>query len=170
MTSQHTTIIGLDIGYGDTKAMADSGQRACFPSLVAPAEFIRFQADVGAHVPVNGLTLRDTEEGDLFVGELALRQGRPGAVRSPRDRDRLADPILTHLAHAALVSVLPHVEYARAQIVTGLPVDYYRDADVLATCSKARTTTWASIGWWWMSRRCGWYPNPLVDCSRCSAG
>ena len=36
-----TTIVGLDVGYGDTKAACDNGQTVCFPSLVAPAEFIR---------------------------------------------------------------------------------------------------------------------------------
>ena len=70
------TIIGLDIGYGHCKAIAENGQKVCFPSLVAPAEFIRFRADVGAPVPTNGLTLYDTTEGDLFIGELAARQGR----------------------------------------------------------------------------------------------
>ena len=124
--------MGLDLGYGDTKAICENGQRACFPSLVAPAEAIRFQADVGAPVTVNGMTLRHTAEGDLFVGELAARQGRPGAVRSPRDRDRVADPIVTHLADAAFATLLPGTDYARVRVVTGLPVDYYRDAEALA--------------------------------------
>jgi hypothetical protein len=96
----------------------------------------RFQADVGAPVQDNGLTLRDTEEGDLFVGELAARQGRPGAVRSPRDRDRVADPIVTYLTDAAFAALLPDVNYARVKVVTGLPVDYYRDAEALAAHLK----------------------------------
>lgn len=133
MSEQLEVIIGLDVGYGDTKAVCSNGRSICFPSLIAPAESIRFQADVGAQVQVNGLTLRDTEEGDLFVGEMAARQGRRGSVRSPRDRDRVADAIMTHLTDAAFAMLLPGVEYARAKIVTGLPVDYFRDADALAT-------------------------------------
>jgi plasmid segregation protein ParM len=133
MSEQPEVIIGLDVGYGDTKAVCSNGHSICFPSLIAPAEAIRFQADVGAQVQVNGLTLRDTEEGDLFVGELAARQGRRGSVRSPRDRDRVADAIMTHLTDAAFAMLLPGVEYTRAKIVTGLPVDYYRDADALST-------------------------------------
>jgi plasmid segregation protein ParM len=129
--NEHLTI-GLDIGYGDTKAACENGRRACFPSLVAPAERIRFRADVTVTVPTNGVMLRDTEEGDLFVGELAARQGRPGAVRSPRDRDRVADPIVTHLADAAFAHLLPDIEHARVKVVTGLPVDYYPDAQALA--------------------------------------
>jgi plasmid segregation protein ParM len=125
-------IVGLDIGYGDCKAVSETGQRVRFPSLVAPAEFIRFQADVGARVQVNGLTLYDTSEGDLFIGELAARQGRPGAVRSPRDRNRVSDPIVTHLADAAFSAVLPNTDYTCVNLVTGLPVDYYRDAHQLA--------------------------------------
>jgi plasmid segregation protein ParM len=125
-------IIGIDLGYGHVKAIAENGQTVCFPSLVAPAESIRFKADVGASVAANGLTLYDTTEGDLFIGELAARQGRPGAVRSPRDRDRVADPIVTHLADAAFAKLLSGMDYVRASIVTGLPVDFYRDAIQLA--------------------------------------
>ncbi len=128
MTSQNVITVGLDIGYGMTKAAADNGRRVCFESRVAPAEFIRFQIDVGAQTQVNGLTLHDTSEGALFVGELASKQGRPGAVRSPRDRDRVTDPITTHLADAAFAMLLPGVKHARVRLVTGLPVAYYRDA------------------------------------------
>src|SRR5512144_1281289 len=99
----HNTItIGLDLGYGATKAVADNGQHVCFESRVAPAEFIRFQANIGAPAQTNGLTLHDPQEGPLFIGELASKQGRPGAIRSPRDRNRVTDPIATHLADAAL--------------------------------------------------------------------
>lgn len=128
MTSQNVITVGLDIGYGMTKAVADNGKRTCFESRVAPAEFIRFQIDVGAQTQVNGLTLHDTSEGALFVGELASKQGRPGAIRSPRDRNRVTDPITTHLADAAFAMLLPGVKHARVRLVTGLPVAYYRDA------------------------------------------
>ncbi len=124
--------VGLDIGYGLTKAAADTGKRVCFESRVAPAEFIRFQVDIGAVTPLNGLTLYDTEEGPLFIGELASKQGRPGAVRSPRDRDRVNDPIVMQLAGAAFAMLLPGVEHARVRVVTGLPVAYYRDAHTLS--------------------------------------
>jgi plasmid segregation protein ParM len=130
--TETTRIIGLDVGYGDTKATCDDGGQVCFPSLVAPAESIRFQADVGPPPQTRGTTLTNTEEGDLFIGEMAARQGRPGAVRSPRDRDRVADPIMTHLADAAFAALLPHTDYARVRVVTGLPVDYYPDKDALA--------------------------------------
>jgi len=129
MNNNHQiVIIGLDVGYGLTKAVADNGRRACFESRVAPAEFIRFQAEMGARVAANGLTLHDAQEGALWVGELASKQGRPGALRSPRDRDRVNDPITTHLAHAAFAMLLPGLEHARVRVVTGLPVAYYRDA------------------------------------------
>jgi len=124
----NTITVGLDIGYGWSKAVASNGRSVCFESKVAPAEFIRFQADIGARVPANGLTLHDTQEGALFIGELATKQGRPGAVRSPRDRNRVTDPIVTHLADAAFAMLLPGIEQARVRVVTGLPVAYYRDA------------------------------------------
>ncbi|MBN1312866.1 MAG: ParM/StbA family protein [Anaerolineae bacterium] len=129
--SNNTITIGLDLGYGLTKAVASNGRQVCFESRVAPAEFIRFQADLGAQVAANGLTLHDPQEGPLFVGELASKQGRPGAVRSPRDRNRVTDPITTHLAGAAFAMLLPGAEWARVRLVTGLPVAYYRDAHQL---------------------------------------
>src|SRR5512136_1193024 len=126
--SNNTITLGLDLGYGLTKAVASTGSQVCFESRVAPAEFIRFQADIGAQVKTNGLTLHDPEEGPLFVGELASKQGRPGAIRSPRDRNRVTDPITTHLADAAFAMLLPGVEHVRVRLVTGLPVSFYRDA------------------------------------------
>ena len=53
-------------------------------------------------------------------------------MRSPRDRDRVVDPIVTHLADAAFAALLPGTDYTRVKVVTGLPVDYYRDAEALA--------------------------------------
>jgi plasmid segregation protein ParM len=111
--------------------VASSGKQVCFESRVAPAEFIRFQADLGAQVETGGLTLHDPVEGPLFVGELASKQGRPSAVRSPRDRNRVTDPITTHLADAAFAMLLPGVDGARVRLVTGLPVSFYRDANQL---------------------------------------
>ncbi len=77
MNTTDIITIGLDVGYGLTKAVADNGRQACFESRVAPAEFIRFQADLGARAQVNGLTLHDPTEGPLFVGELASSRAAP---------------------------------------------------------------------------------------------
>lgn len=128
MKNNDIVTIGLDVGYGLTKAVADNGKHVCFESRIAPAEFIRFQANIGAKVAVNGLTLHDNDEGPLWVGELASKQGRLGAIRSPRDRNRVNDSITTHLANAAFAMLLPDRDYASIRVVTGLPVAYYRDA------------------------------------------
>ena len=45
MNKQEIITVGLDIGYAQTKAFASNGRKVCFESRVAPAEFIRFQAD-----------------------------------------------------------------------------------------------------------------------------
>src|SRR5688572_32970798 len=110
------TTIGLDIGYGNVKAFADNGRNVCFESKIDPSEFIRFQIDVCAQAQVNGLTLHNTKEGSVFVGELATKQGRPGAIRSPRDRDRVTDPITTYLADAAFAMLLPGVDHASVRV------------------------------------------------------
>ena len=126
MKNNDIVTIGLDVGYGLTKAVADNGKHVCFESRIAPAEFIRFQANLGAKVAVNGLTIHDNDEGPLWVGELASKQGRPGAIRSPRDRNRVNDSITLHLADAAFAMLLPDRDYASVRVVTGLPVAYYQ--------------------------------------------
>ena len=81
MKNEGIGTIGLDVGYGLTKAVADNGKSVCFESRVASAEFIRFEADIGAKVAANGLTLHDSEEGALWIGVGA--GGQPQAA--PQD-------------------------------------------------------------------------------------
>ncbi len=131
-TKDRIVTVGLDVGYGLVKCIAENGRRACFESRIAPAEFIRFQVDLDGHTKPNGLILHDATEGPLFVGEMASKQGRPGAIRSPRDRNRVTDPITTHLTHAAFAMLFPRTNQARVRVVTGLPVTYYRDAHDLS--------------------------------------
>lgn len=68
--------VGLDVGYGLVKCMAENGRRACFESRIAPAEFIRFQVDLDGHIKPNGLILHDATEGPLWL------EARPDAWRS----------------------------------------------------------------------------------------
>ena len=67
--------VGVDIGYGYTKAVGEATQ-VVFPSVVGKAERIRYENDLlddhGAYGE-SGIALI-TEEGDRFVGELALLQ------------------------------------------------------------------------------------------------
>ena len=70
-------IVGLDIGYGYTKAIGGDRQ-VVFPSIVGKGERIRYQNELQSALGVPGEVgmAINTEEGDRFVGELALLQSR----------------------------------------------------------------------------------------------
>jgi len=113
-------IIGLDIGYGYTKAVSGD-RRVVFPSVVGKAERIRYEADLnphlsegrplgGAHHLGNGAIALITEDGDHFVGELALLQSR--VQWTLLDRSRVEDPSARLLFLAALSELVggsPHL-------------------------------------------------------------
>lgn len=115
------TIVGADIGYGQTKIMAGAGARAIFPSLVGPFVEIKYHNDLIR----NGKGVDIEVEGQRwFVGELACLQS-PFTV-SPRARER--DP---QLIRTLLLAALHTVGVTQAQLVTGLPVSWYDDREAL---------------------------------------
>lgn len=119
-------IVGVDIGYGYTKATCDAHE-VVFPSVVGKAERIRYQVDLQSLSPENGIALI-TEQGDRFVGDLALLQSR---VRwTLLDRSRVQDPSVRLLFLSALSELVgPATEEASFSVVTGLPVQWYGDRD-----------------------------------------
>jgi hypothetical protein len=101
-------IVGIDIGYGYTKAVGPDRQ-VVFPSVVGKAERVRYESDVGRHL--GGRDRGDarpgapeialiTEDGDRFIGELALLQSR--VQWTLLDRSRVEDPSARLLFLAAL--------------------------------------------------------------------
>jgi plasmid segregation protein ParM len=122
-------IVGVDIGYGYTKAVGEDRQ-VVFPSVIGKAERIRYQNDLRrAHLPddLSGTTLI-TEEGDRFVGELALLQSR--VQWTLLDRSRVEDPSARLLFLAALSELAGGAHATREySVVTGLPVNWYVDRE-----------------------------------------
>lgn len=118
-------IVGVDIGYGYTKA-ACGEHEVIFPSVVGRAERIRYQVDLESHQG-GGIAIL-TEEGDHFIGELALLQSR---VRwTLLDRSRVQDPSGRLLFLSALSELIgPEAESETFRVVTGLPVQWYADRD-----------------------------------------
>lgn len=119
-----TAIVGIDVGYGYTKAVSQTG---CViePSLVGPAVHVRFQNDLAASEQALELKLDGTA---WFVGRQAQLQS-PFTI-SPRARER--DPeIVRLLALAALVRL--RLESESVCLVTGTPVAWYADRDRLAS-------------------------------------
>lgn len=131
-TSTH--IIGLDIGYGHTKAVGNGGS-IIFPSVAGLAIDITFNADkLSRENPGDMIT---DNEGDWFVGALALKQ-IPQAQRimlkgRTANDDDFGMDFRIRMMKAALAKLIPHQnrDVVHVRLSTGLPVDHMRDAALL---------------------------------------
>jgi plasmid segregation protein ParM len=117
-----TEILAIDIGFGWTKAVT-ARNRLLLPSLVGPAETIRFQSDVvensrGIAVEVDGQ--------HLFVGEQAELQS--ASTRQTLDVSRTGSPEQKALFFAAC-SELVRTNDTDLTIITGLPVGDFHDTN-----------------------------------------
>jgi plasmid segregation protein ParM len=125
-------IVGVDIGYGYTKAMGE-GKQVVFPSVVGKSERIRYEDDIRRAYGTEDTPAMAfiTEEGDRFVGELALLQSR--VQWTLLDRSRVEDPSARLLLLAALSELVGKGLATREfRVVTGLPVNWYVDRDKIA--------------------------------------
>lgn len=124
---------GVDIGYGYTKAAGAAGETA-FPSVVGRAENIRYQNDLAPGQRTEGRLTIGVNGVDYFVGDLALQQSRIQLTlldRSRTNTDQLRVLFLATLAQ--LIPPAPRSERVEdVVVVTGLPVEYYDDRDLLA--------------------------------------
>lgn len=124
--------VGLDIGYGVTKALSDDNT-VLFPSVLGFGREIKFRAhELGQKYP--GDQIYD-DEGHWFVGELALSQLRPGEQLRLRGRTvneaEIGNLFRLRLAKVALGKLLPgrkSGEVVHIRVATGLPVDHMPDA------------------------------------------
>lgn len=127
-----TQVIGLDIGYGVTKAVA-ADTTLMFPSVWGAAREIKFKAEeIAAKYPGDQLS---DDEGDFFVGDLALSQLPAALQRRYRGRtaneQTLGNVARLRLAKAALGKLYPgrrNGDVLHLIISTGLPVDHMRGA------------------------------------------
>lgn len=119
--------IGLDVGFGYTKAMVDN-KAILFPSVISPPVEIGFRSwwedrsDRINHleVTVDGKT--------YFVGNLALNQGRFAYATLDRIRTQTKEYRLLFVAAMAQFVEFPEEEFS---VVTGLPVDDFEDRDAI---------------------------------------
>lgn len=128
-------VVGLDIGYGVTKAITEYNA-AVFPSVAGHAREIKFKADeIAGKYPGDQIT---DAEGSWFIGELALSQLRSGEILRLRGRtvneNEQGNVFRVRMAKAALGKLLPDCrngDIIHVQLATGLPVDHMRDASDL---------------------------------------
>jgi hypothetical protein len=130
--------IGLDVGYGVVKAIAHSAV-ITFPSVMGHAREIKFQQeDITARHPDDQIM---DDEGEWFVGELALAQLPPGEVLRLRGRtaneSTMGNALRLRLAKVAIGKLLNGMwnrDVVHLRIASGLPVDHMCDAaDLKAT-------------------------------------
>jgi len=124
--------MGLDIGYGVVKAVT-ADQVVMFPSVMGHAREIKFQQeDMARRHPGDQMT---DDEGDWFVGDLALAQLPPGEILRLRGRtaneSTMGNAFRLRLAKVAIGKVMQGMwnrDIVHIRIATGLPTDHMRDA------------------------------------------
>jgi plasmid segregation protein ParM len=131
----NTITIGLDIGYGATKAVIGN-QTIVFPSVCGHAHEIKFKADeIAMKYPGDRLT---DDEGAWFVGDLATSQVNEGELIRLRgrtaDEATIGNVFRARMAKTAIGKLLAgtqHWDVVHLRVGTGLPVDHMPDADGL---------------------------------------
>ena len=124
--------VGLDIGYGVVKVVTNDGAFA-FPSVMGHAREIKFQQEtIQQKYPGDQIT---DDDGEWFVGDLALVQLPPGELLRLRGRTanekRMGNTFRQRLAKVAIGKLVQGVwgrDVVHLRISTGLPVDHMRDA------------------------------------------
>jgi plasmid segregation protein ParM len=130
-----TLTVGLDIGYGVVKVVTDQ-QALTFPSVMGHAREIKFQQDI-IQQKYQGDQITD-DEGQWFVGDLALAQLPPGELLRLRGRTAnektMGNSFRLRLAKVAIGKLVQGIwgrDIVHLKISTGLPVDHMRDASEL---------------------------------------
>jgi plasmid segregation protein ParM len=130
-----TVTMGLDIGYGVVKAVT-ADQVVMFPSVMGHAREIKFQQeDIAKRHP--GDQIRD-DDGEWFVGDLALSQLPPGELLRLRGRtaneSTMGNAFRLRLAKVAIGKLMQGMwnrDIVHIRVASGLPTDHMRDADEL---------------------------------------
>jgi plasmid segregation protein ParM len=141
-----TVAVGIDVGYGHTKALSSTGASVLFPSAVGLADTQHFRLDLNERsaAAARGGTVR-VEGIPYLYGEPALRHAR--TVVHPRDRQWIDSRPYRILWHAVCDAVLPPA--VAPTLVTGLPVSFYQDRErlqqVVGTVLRDRGITGAQI-------------------------
>jgi plasmid segregation protein ParM len=127
--------IGLDIGYGVVKAVTDTVSIS-FPSVMGHAREIKFQQEA-IQQKYPGDQISD-EQGDWFIGDLALAQIPVGELLRLRGRTAnektMGNTFRLRLAKTAIAKLVQGVwggDVVHLRLAVGLPVDHMDDASEL---------------------------------------
>jgi len=121
--------IGLDVGYGYTKAVNDEGKRVLFPSIVAKSFERTIEAfsnskdgDIVKNLYVK-IAADNGTAGYYFVGELAKRESPFGTFNLEAHRVEIDETKILMAVAAALLMNNSEEEF---NVVTGLPLKQYK--------------------------------------------
>jgi len=112
-------VIGLDIGYANTKITSEGGT-SIFPSVVGSPEQAKFDSithDSTVTIRVQG-EWRNVGHGAVLQSENTIRRNERGWYETPE---------YLSIFHAALLQIVEGKNADIDYIVTGLPVAYYSD-------------------------------------------
>lgn len=135
MGRKKITDIGLDLGFGNVKVVSKHG-KLIFPSVAGRAREVRFGQDVLSKEYPNEQISH--EDGDWFVGNLALGHLRAANQRRLRGRTSRGDESGMNfrilMMKTALAKMFPNElngDAVHIRIVTGLPVNHMGQASSL---------------------------------------
>lgn len=139
-------LISVDIGYGFTKAVTDSGHRASFPSVVAPAHMDLFNGifnnGIGYKVMVH--TLEGSQE--KLVGDLALNStAAQNFVARHEKPAEIHDLLLLTAAYLCEASSFSVVNKREVNLVVGLPLSFYRGQKDALKDRLLKLSAWLSV-------------------------
>ncbi len=115
-------IVGIDIGFGFTKA-TNGSRSLVFKSILGEATDIQFKgAILGDGAPDENIQI-ELDGRTCFVGEMAERQSNVRAFTL--DQAQFFNSFAKHLALSAAARMVGN--YMPIGLVTGLPIGYYRE-------------------------------------------
>lgn len=125
--------VGVDVGFGVTKAVTHTGRMIMIPSVYGPAREFAFQAEkIAEKYP--GCQLAD-DDGTWFMGHLALSQIPTDQIIRLRARssNEFGNNFRLRMFKAALAALLPGLkgDVIHIRVATGLPVSHMPDAATL---------------------------------------
>jgi plasmid segregation protein ParM len=132
--------VGVDVGFGSTKAVLHTGKSVVFRSVFGPASEFDFQEEKISHkYPGDQIT---DDEGDWFVGDLAISQIPPDQVirLQARSNNDFGHGIRVRFFKVALGKLLPNLngDVIHLTVATGLPVAHMADAAALKSAIIGR--------------------------------
>lgn len=113
--------IGLDLGYGHTKVVAENGNRICFPSLAVKGKKLKMDDMLGAADDY----IATINDNTWYVGKMAVKENR-FAIRAFDDNERFNNEAFQAMLATALSVTSQNNE--DLCVVTGLPLAAYRDS------------------------------------------